>query len=120
MKELTIEKRTAWFESTLKECCSSVNTLNDEWFLCVLFEELCINAVSCFSEYSLNALVDAEILSEEDKYRCFKIRDLFMANENAFRACGKPAKIKSMKQWKEINETADIVLDNYVLTIQSK
>lgn len=120
MKELTIEERIAWFEATLKECRSSVNTLNDERFLCVLFEELCIDAVTCFSEYSLNALVDSGILSEEDKSRCFKIRDLFMANENEFRACGEPAKIKSMKQWKEINETADAVWDNYVLTGQSK
>lgn len=120
MKELTIEERMAWFEASLRECCSSVNTLNDERFLSVLFEDLCIDVVSCFSEYSLNALIDAEKLSEEDKYRCFKIRDLFMANENEFRACSEPAKIKSMEQWKEINDTADVVLDNYILTRQSE
>ena len=115
MKELTLGKRIEWFEATLKKCCSSANTLNDEQFLSALFEELSIDAVSCFSEYSLNVLVNAGILSEDDKIKCFRIRDLFMANENNFRVCSEPVKIKAMRQWKEINEIADVVWNKYCL-----
>ncbi len=114
MRELSVEERIEWFEATLKECYSNVNALNDEQFLYVLFEELCINALSCFSEYNLGILLDEGIISETNMDACLKIKDLYIAYENEFRACTKTEEIKSMKQWKEINDLADIVWDDYL------
>lgn len=114
MKELSIEERIEWFEATLKECCSNVNTLNVKKFLNVLFEELCIDVVSCFSEYSLDILLDAGLISDTYKDSCIKIRDLYITYENEFRACTNPEEIKSMKQWKEINNLADDVWADYI------
>lgn len=114
MKELSIEKRIEWFETTLKECCSTVNPLNVEQFLGMLFEELCINVVSCFSEYSLDILLDAGMISDTNRDSCIIIRDLYITYENEFRACANPEDIKSMKQWKEINDLADNVWVDYI------
>ena len=114
MKELSIEERIDWFEATLKECCSNINTLNTEQFLNVLFEELCIDVVSCFSEYSLGILIDAGLISDTNKDICINIRDLYITYENEFRACTNPEEIKSMKQWKEINDLADNAWADYI------
>ena len=114
MKELSIEERIEWFEATVKECCSNVNTLNAEQFLNVLFEELCIDVVSCFSEYSLDILIDAGLILDTNKDICIKIRDLFITYEDAFRSCTDPEEIKSMEQWKEINNMADNVWADYI------
>ena len=114
MKELSLEKRIEWFEATLKACCSNVNTLNDELFLYVLFEKLSIDVASCFSEYSLGMLLDSGIISVTNKSICLKIRDLYTTYEDDFRASAKPEVIKSMKQWKEINDLADNVWDDYI------
>lgn len=80
----------------------------------MLFEELCIDVVSCFSEYSLSILIDASLISEANKDICIKIRDLYITYENEFRACTNPEEIKSKKQWKEINDLADNVWDDYI------
>ncbi|MBQ8950603.1 MAG: hypothetical protein IJ065_05475 [Eubacterium sp.] len=73
----------------------------------MLFEEFCINVVSCFSEYSLDILLDAGMISDTNRDSCILIRDLYITYENEFRACTNPEEIKSMKQWKEINDLAD-------------
>lgn len=116
MKELSTDERIEWFEATLKECSSNVNTLNGEEFLNVLFEDLCIDVVSCFSEYGLGILVDAGVISERDKNMCLMIKDLFVSSENEFLACGEADRIKATKQWKEINNIADDLWDNYFLS----
>ena len=114
MKELSVEERIEWFEATLKDCYTNVNNLNDEQFLYVIFEEFCIDVVSCFSEYNLGILLDSGLISETNRNICFKIRDLYITYENEFRACTKPEVIKSMKQWKEINDLADNVWVDYI------
>ena len=99
MKELSIEERLEWFEATLKECCSNVNAINTEEFLNVLFEELCNDVVSCFSEYSLGILIDAGLISNSYKDICIKIRDLYITYENVFSAFANTEEIKSMWKW---------------------
>ncbi len=53
----------------------------------MLFEEFCINVVSCFSEYSLDILLDAGMISDTNRDSCIIIRDLYITYENEFRAC---------------------------------